>query len=240
VLLLRWHFCVRSAIPFDNLPRATSVRSPRPEEAISNPTIVSRRAFLTASGLVWLGRSGRADTPLGDGPCAAASNHAVVAGAGEPGERLFVRGQLFAPDGERKAAGVLVYAYQTDARGLYNSDPQAPPRLRAYMKTDAEGRFDYETIRPASYPGQTVPAHIHHQAWGGGWPQQWLAELNFADDPRIGTGLRSESEKAGRFAWVLAPRRTARGLEVDLNLRLKPTGNALTGSVRHGRSGCGL
>jgi hypothetical protein len=32
-------------------------------------------------------------------------------------------------------------AFQTDVTGVYNRERGAPPRLRGYMKTDAEGRF---------------------------------------------------------------------------------------------------
>ena len=53
------------------------------------------------------------------------------------------------------------------------------------MKTDAEGRFEYDTIRPGSYPGSTIAAHVHHQAWGSGVPPQWVSDLNFADDPFV-------------------------------------------------------
>jgi hypothetical protein len=210
---------------------------------MSNLTITSRRGFLVAGGLSLLGLGARAraeSADLGRGPCAAATSRAVICGPEEPGERLLVRGRLFAPDGEKPAAGAIVYAYHTDARGYYNRDPQAPPRLRGYMKTDADGRFEYETIRPASYPGQTVPAHVHHQAWGGGWATQWLSELNFADDPLLGPAPREQSGKAGRFAWILTPRRTDRGLEVDLNLRLKPTADAFSSNIRHGLVACGL
>jgi protocatechuate 3,4-dioxygenase beta subunit len=165
----------------------------------------------------------------------------VIAGPNEPGERLLVRGRLFAPDGERPAAGAILYAYQTDVTGVYNRDrdPAAPPRLRGYMKTDAEGRFEYDTIRPGSYPGRTVPAHVHHHAWGGGWPTQWLTELNFADDPLLTAADRNRSQQAGRFAWVLAPRRTAQGLEVELNIRLKPTADVFEDNILHGLAACG-
>jgi hypothetical protein len=71
-------------------------------------------------------------------------------------------------------------------------------------------------------------------------PALAVAELNFADDPLIGASPREQSEKAGRFAWVLAPRRTTHGQEVELNLRLKATADAFEANIRHGRRACGL
>src|SRR5262245_51909385 len=203
---LRWHFRASAATVFasnrvgavGHHPRARDTFSQRParpspyslreeerpmlRSAASVPasSAVSRRAVLLSGAAIlggWPARL-RAAPDQGSGPCATASPAAVIASASEPGPRLLVRGRLFAPDGERPAAGALVYASQTDATGVYNPDRNAPPRLRGYMKTDADGRFEYETIRPGSYPGTRNPAHVHHQAWGGGWPAQWLGDLN--------------------------------------------------------------
>lgn len=205
---------------------------------------VPRRMFLT-SALLGAGSrlfegSPRAADDTGGGPCASAATRATLAPPGEPGPRLVVRGRLFAPDGQRPAAGAIVYAYQTDATGVYNPDRNAPPRLRAFMKTDADGRFEYDTIRPGSYPGTRNPAHVHHHAWGGGWPAQWLTELNFADDPFLGAADRERSEAAGSFAWIKAPRQEGGLLVVDLNLRLKAGGTRFEAGILHGRAACGL
>jgi protocatechuate 3,4-dioxygenase beta subunit len=205
---------------------------------------LSRRALLT-SGVLGLAARVRAARlrpadELGRGPCATASPRAVIAGADEPGARLLVRGRLFAPDGERPAAGTILYAYQTDATGIYSRDRSAPPRLRGFMKTDADGRFEYETIRPGSYPGSTIAAHVHHHAWGGGWPAQWIGELNFADDPFVTAAERARSDAAGRFAWVLAARQEGALSVIELNLRLKPEGTGFEENIRHGREACGL
>jgi len=200
---------------------------------------VSRRAILISGAAVWGALATRLRAAVqdqGSGPCAVASPHAVMAPTGEPGPRMLVRGRLFAPDGERPASGTIVYAYQTDATGVYNKDRNAPPRLRAFLKTDAE----YETIRPGSYPGTRNPAHVHHQAWGGGWPAQWVSDLNYADDAFVSAADRARSEAAGRFAWVLAPRQENGVLVVDLNLRLKAEGTGFEASIRHGREACGL
>jgi protocatechuate 3,4-dioxygenase beta subunit len=204
--------------------------------------VLSRRSFLTVSlvGLASRGEPGGGPDDLGRGPCADATVRAALAAADEPGPRLLVRGHLFAPDGERPAAGAILYAYQTDVTGVYNRERGAAPRLRGYMRTDAEGRFEYDTIRPGSYPGTRVPAHVHHHAWGGGWPAQWLGELNFADDPFLGDADRQRSAAAGRFAWILAPRQEGGRLVVDFNLRLKPEGTGFEPRILHGREGCGL
>src|SRR5579871_3049246 len=70
----------------------------------------------------------------------------------EPGDRLTVSGQVFAPDGRTPAAGVTVYAYNTDAQGYYGAHrAEYPPRIYGWMKTDAAGRFELRTIFPGRY-----------------------------------------------------------------------------------------
>src|SRR5688572_30535194 len=82
--------------------------------------------------------------------------------AGEPGQPLVVSGVVYAADGTTPRPGVVVYAYQTDARGLYTPDGRpGVPRLHAWMRTDERGRYELRTIRPASYPGQNIAAHVH-------------------------------------------------------------------------------
>jgi protocatechuate 3,4-dioxygenase beta subunit len=103
-----------------------------------------------------------------------------IAADSEPGEPLIVGGQVFTPDGRTPAAGVTVYAYNTDVEGYYGENhKEYPPRIYGWMKTDADGRVELRTIRPGCYPGMRVPAHIHFELWGGGYPLQWTEELKF-------------------------------------------------------------
>src|SRR5258708_2980480 len=84
-----------------------------------------------------------------------------VAPATEPGIPLTVHGTLVDPAG-KPAAGVEILAYHTDVKGLYSEPGAADPwRLKGWVVTDAQGRFELRTIRPAPYPGGQIPAHIH-------------------------------------------------------------------------------
>lgn len=123
-----------------------------------------------------------------------------IAGPDEPGQRLILGGEVLAPDAKTYAAGVIVYAYNTDAQGYYGRDlAEYPPRLYGWMQTDSEGRFELRTILPGHYPGMRIPAHIHFSAWGAGYPVQWMDELRFAGDRYITPAMLSEAAAAGEF-----------------------------------------
>lgn len=201
----------------------------------------TRRPVL-ALGLVFLAATILPPALLGsakEDPCARAGREAVLAPSGEPGERLHVEGLVFAPDGTTPVEGAIVYAYQTDATGRYATPPARTPRLRGFMKTDREGRFSYDTIRPGSYPGGRDPAHVHHQVWGAGYPAQWASDLLFDGDPLVPEAERRRSDALGRFSFVKpVGKRPAHGLLVKIQLRLKTTGDRFEAVTRHGIDGC--
>jgi protocatechuate 3,4-dioxygenase beta subunit len=196
--------------------------------------VANRRAFLllalaTVACASPAGSSGGAGGS--SGPCATAAARISIAGDLEPGPRLLVRGRLVGPGGA-PAAGVVVYAYHTDRTGRYAADPGAPPRLRGWMRTDGEGRFEYRTIRPAGYPGSAAHEHVHHQAWGGGFPPQYLPDLEFADDPR-----RAGASDSPR-ATVCSPRHDGDVAVCTVEFRFDARGHALEPDTAHGFEAC--
>ena len=94
------------------------------------------------------------------------SSTARIAPASEPGDPLLVRGQLLSVDGS-PAANAIVFAYHTDRAGLYDTRENGPHswRLRGWVRTDEDGRFTFETIRPGSYPNSNNPPHVHFTAF---------------------------------------------------------------------------
>jgi protocatechuate 3,4-dioxygenase beta subunit len=108
----------------------------------------------------------------------------VLAGPNEPGERLAFGGRIL--DKGKPVAGAKVLAYHTDRTGLYN-DPAAharTPRLRGTATTDPQGRFAFSTIRPAPYPGNEIPAHIHLEITVPGRRVHYVTYW-FDDDPIV-------------------------------------------------------
>jgi protocatechuate 3,4-dioxygenase beta subunit len=114
----------------------------------------------------------------------------------EPGERLIVTGRVFAPDGRTPLPGVSLYVYQTGKDGIYSKpvNDSRNPRLRGYLRTDAEGRYEYSTIKPGSYPNTNNPAHIHYVVTAPGY-QEKIFEIVFADDPLVNDRIRADAAK---------------------------------------------
>lgn len=185
---------------------------------------------LAAGAVVFAGGAHCRGLPGEDAP-----SSIVLAPPEEPGERLVVRGRVFAPDGETPVPGVVLYVYQTDAEGLYSRPLRRTPRLRGWVRTDAAGRYEYRTIRPGSYPSRRAAAHVHVQLWGAGYEPQYSTDLLFADDPLLPDRDRQRSREAGAFAHVCEPGRASGGeLFCTHHHRLKTQGDELEESIRHG------
>jgi protocatechuate 3,4-dioxygenase beta subunit len=146
---------------------------------------------------------------------------AVLIPAGEPGEPLIVEGRVLCPDG-KPVADAPVYLYHTDIQGYYSAggkDERNPgarnSRLRGNLKTDAEGRYQFRTIKPGQYPGSSgPPAHIHYEITPGQQAMQAF-ELIFEGDSRLTEEIRQRAAKHDFFI-LCAPAKDAQG-----NLRCK-------------------
>jgi len=166
-------------------------------------------------------------TPVDDTP-KEISTTARIAPEGEPGTPLVISGTVYAQDGVTPVAGIIVYGYHTDKDGYYTPAHsfQQVPRLRGWAKTDANGHFEFRTIRPAPYPNRSIPAHVHWKVWGAGYPLQGPEELQFSDDPFVTDALRRQSAARGRFANIVMITRDSAGVQhcaVNLQVEHEPT-----------------
>ena len=160
-------------------------------------------------------------------PPADVSSIGVIADAREPGQRLEISGQVFAPNGTTPLPDVIVYAYQTDAMGEYHNDPNTRvARLHGWAKTDAQGHYAFHTIKPAPYPGRRIAAHVHIHVWGAGYPLQWTPELLFAGDPFLKADEIAASKALGKFANIQPLQAAADGaLSCIFNIRISTVSN---------------
>ena len=137
----------------------------------------------------------------------------TIAAKEEPGERLIVTGQVFGPEGKAPLAGASVYVYHTDAKGLYTpeTNDSRNPRLRGYMRTDAQGRYEFSTIKPAPYPNNRIPAHIHYVVNASDY-QERVFEIVFEGDPHIDERIRADAAKEDSAFSICALTRDQQGV----------------------------
>jgi len=149
--------------------------------------------------------------------------HGRMVSKEEPGIPLVILGQVRAPDASA-AAGVLVHAYQRDHHGFelgQNDRALSTWRLNGWAQTDAGGRFEFETVRPAADHLGREAAHIHFTLESEKFGRQWAPKVFFADDPMVTKRQRRESEQAGEYGAVREVR-TEDGVQyVGVLLRLK-------------------
>ncbi|WP_406698092.1 protocatechuate 3,4-dioxygenase [Singulisphaera sp. Ch08] len=146
--------------------------------------------------------------PVPDSPSAPPAK-ITIPPKGEPGKPLVISGTIYQPDGKTPAEGVTLYVFQTDAKGVYSPDQEdgkpPKPRLQGWMRTKADGRYEFRTIRPGAYPGGDTPAHIHAGVYGRSL-RYWINDYWFADDPLITAKQRKrvdEPEGNGKVIVIL-------------------------------------
>ena len=126
------------------------------------------------------------------------SSTGTIALRGEPGTPLRIDGQVLTNAGRASVRDAVVFAWQTDAQGIYDRREAGLHswRLRGWAKTDAEGRFRFKTIRPVAYPNGREPAHVHFTVQRSDGRRYFASDLMFDDDPLITASIR-ERRRAG-------------------------------------------
>ena len=133
-----------------------------------------------------------------------------IAPVGERGVPLRITGVVRDRQG-RPAAGIIVYAYQTDAGGLYPTANTRHGRLRGWARSDASGRYRFDTIRPGGYPHTDIPQHVHMHVIEPGRATYYLDEIVFSDDPRLTPMARKQSGTGRGGEAVVTPTRDRDG-----------------------------
>ncbi|SFQ53410.1 protocatechuate 3,4-dioxygenase beta subunit [Roseivivax halotolerans] len=112
------------------------------------------------------------------------------------GERIRVHGRVLDETG-RPVPETLVEIWQANAGGRYRHvkdsyfaplDPNFGGCGRTL--TDAEGRYEFMTIRPGAYPwpnraNDWRPMHIHFSIFGHAFGQRLISQMYFEGDPLI-------------------------------------------------------
>jgi protocatechuate 3,4-dioxygenase beta subunit len=171
---------------------------------------MERRTLLVGGGALVAGLTLRefavAREPVIGGPCegcewvfddqpAKLTSHARIAPVDERGVPLVIEGTVTRAGSP--AAGVIVYAYHTDANGIYPPARNRHGRLRGWAVTDAQGRYRFDTIRPGAYPQLNTPEHVHMHVIEPGRGTYYIDDLRFTDDPLNPPARRRTSHRGG-------------------------------------------
>lgn len=118
----------------------------------------------------------------------------------EAGQKLIVNGTVFKQDGKTKAPNVVIYYWQTDHKGLYaktKTENTIHGHLRGWLKSDVNGKYEIYTVRPASYPNSTIPAHIHFSIKEPNLNEYYIEDLLFENDTLLTDAERQKLEQRG-------------------------------------------
>lgn len=122
----------------------------------------------------------------------------------EKGQKLLITGTVFQLDGKTPAADVIIYYWQTDNNGYYSPkqgmDEKAKHHghIRGWVKSDEKGRYSIYTIKPAPYPNENIPAHIHISIKEPNIGNEYyIDDLVFDDDPLLTGDNRKALENRG-------------------------------------------
>ena len=122
----------------------------------------------------------------------------------EQGQKFLVTGTVFKLDGKTPATSVVIYYWQTDNNGYYSPkngmDEKAKRHghIRGWVKTDDHGKYSIYTIRPAPYPNDNLPAHIHTSIKEPDITNEYyIDEFVFDEDKLLTDAKRSALENRG-------------------------------------------
>lgn len=139
-----------------------------------------------------------------------------LAPVGEPGEAMRIDGEVRDKDG-RPISNVIVYAYHTNAKGTYPPDnrftgfARRHGKLRGWALTGKDGRYRFETIRPAGYPNSNLPAHVHMYVLEVGRCTYWIDDILFDDDPRLTESARGRMSPGRGGRGITKPVKDVKG-----------------------------
>ena len=146
--------------------------------------------------------------------------------AQEPGQAMLVSGRVRDARG-RAVAGVVVYAYQTNDKGIYptrgaptGAGANRHGLLRAWARTDAQGRYWFDTVRPAGYPGTDIPQHIHMHVIEPGRCTYWIDDILFRDDERLSAQQARQHDRGRGGSGIAMPQRREGVWQVSRDIEL--------------------
>lgn len=132
-----------------------------------------------------------------------------------PGEAMRLQGVVYHSDGITPAAGVVIYAHHTNADGLYADGgnesvwSRSHGRLRGWVRTAADGRYTFRSIKPAPYPGADIPAHVHLMVGEPARRPYYIDDVVFAGEAFVDERYLARQQNRGGSGVVTLQRDAA-------------------------------
>lgn len=131
----------------------------------------------------------------------------------DDGEPMIISGTVYKADGKTPARDVLIYFYHTDKFGIYGRAGQHKHgKYRGWMLTDAQGRYEFASVRPASYPNSTQSQHVHMTITTLDAREDWIDSILFEGDKFLTMRERDGSGKRGGFNPIVSLRPNKEGV----------------------------
>lgn len=154
-----------------------------------------------------------------------------ISSSTEPGEPIVFEGVVYQVDGTTPAPNIVLYAYHTNADGLYANGTDETiwskrhGRLRGWIRTDVDGHYKFQSVKPAPYPNDGLPAHIHITVLEPGRPPYWIDDIVFEGEFGVTAEYRASMINKGGNGIVKA-QRSANGMwAVRRDIVLEPHAN---------------
>lgn len=138
----------------------------------------------------------------------------ALAADDDKGERMIISGTVYRADGKTPAPDTLIYLYHTDIYGHYGKGQGIETlhgRYRGWMLTNPAGRYEFSSIRPASYPDSTHAAHVHMTLTTRDLRENSVDSILFEGDRFITSRERNDIGRGG-FNPVLKMEKGADGI----------------------------
>ncbi|WFB62267.1 intradiol ring-cleavage dioxygenase [Sphingobacterium sp. WM] len=117
--------------------------------------------------------------------------------------KMKITGIVYEKDGKTPAENVIIYIYHTNRKGVYQMRgdeigwAKRHGYIRGWVKTGKDGKYTFYSFRPASYPDETEPEHIHITIKEPETNEYYLDEYFFADDPLLKAAFINKLPKRG-------------------------------------------
>ena len=150
------------------------------------------------------------------------TSHAVMVSSDEAGTRLVIKGLVVDPCGNA-AEGIIVHAYHRDNQGFdfgHMDRELTTWRIQGWAITDKQGRFTFDTIRPAPDHLGREGGHIHFTTISEEYGRQWALKAYFSDDQLLTERKKAISRKAGQFGAVREVVTTEGGELINVAIKL--------------------